>query len=171
MAGLDYALFRKGPAAPNLIEDGAFWWGNRAEALPDVQFFLVVGAGIEEGVDAVPGGNGCTVSVGQIRPRSRGQITLQSADPTLSPKIRPNHFSDPCDLGAVTDGRLFAMEVMDQPEMRRYIVQRQTLQRSPATASVAFAGPTPMQLYIRRAPAGRATTRWPWSILSCGCME
>ncbi len=88
MAGLDYALFRRRPAASNLIERGAFWWGNRAEALPDVQFFMVVGAGIEEGVDAVAGGNGCTVNLGQIRPRSRGEITLQSADPTVSPKIR-----------------------------------------------------------------------------------
>ncbi|MES2434909.1 MAG: FAD-dependent oxidoreductase [Pseudomonadota bacterium] len=126
MAGLDYALFRSGPAASNLIEGGAFWWGNRAEALPDVQFFMVVGAGIEEGVDAVPGGNGCTVNLGQIRPRSRGEVTLQSADPTVSPRIRPNYFSDPYDLDAVTEGGLFAMEVMDQPEMRRYIAQRHT---------------------------------------------
>ena len=98
MAALDYALFRKGPAAPNLIEGGAFWWGNRAEALPDVQLFMVVGAGIEEGVDPVPDGNGCTVNVGQIPPRSREQIILHSADPTVSPKIRPNYFSDPCDV-------------------------------------------------------------------------
>lgn len=130
MAGLDYALFRGGPAASNLIEGGAFWWGNRAEALPDVQFFMVVGAGIEEGVDSVPGGNGCTVNLGQIRPRSRGDVSLQSADPLAFPRVRPNYFSDPYDLEAVTDGGLFAMEVMEQPEMRRYIARR----HSPAAA-------------------------------------
>ena len=177
VAGLDYALFRKGPAASNLIDVSAFWWGNRAEALPDVQFFMVVGAGIEQGVDAVPGGNGCKVNLGQIRPRSRAEITLQSADPRVSPKIRPNYFSDPHDLDAVTDGGIFAVKVMDQPEMRRYIAQRQT--PSPAVTRDGFRRfcqsrfcqtGGPMQLFIRRAPAGRAATRWPCSILSCGWM-
>lgn len=55
MAGLQYALFRQGPAASNLIEGGAFWWGDKAATNPDIQYFMVVGAGIEEGVDSVPG--------------------------------------------------------------------------------------------------------------------
>lgn len=125
LAGLDYALFRGGPAASNLIEGGAFWWGDRAEATPDVQFFLVVGAGIEEGVEAVPGGNGCTVNLGQIRPHSRGEIRLASADPAAFPRVIPNYFADPRDLEAVVEGGLFAMDVMDQPEMRRFIASRQ----------------------------------------------
>lgn len=126
LAGLQYLMFKSGPAASNLIEGGAFWWGNKDEALPDVQFFLVAGAGIEEGVEAVPGGNGCTVNLGQIRPRSRGEVLLASADPAAHPRVRPNYFGDPYDLEAVTDGGLLAMEIMDQPEMRRFIAQRQT---------------------------------------------
>jgi choline dehydrogenase-like flavoprotein len=125
LAGLDYLMFRGGPASSNLIEGGAFWWGNRDEPVPDVQFFLVVGAGIEEGVEAVPGGNGCTVNLGQIRPRSRGEILLKSADPAAFPRVIPNYFADPYDLDAVVEGGLFAMEIMDQPEMRRFIAGRQ----------------------------------------------
>ncbi len=53
LAGLEYLLFKGGPATSNLIEGGAFWWGDRSESLPDCQFFLVCGAGIEEGVDGV----------------------------------------------------------------------------------------------------------------------
>jgi choline dehydrogenase len=124
MAGLDYLLFRGGPATSNLIEGGAFWWGNRSEPLPDIQFFLVVGAGIEEGVAAVPGGNGCTVNLGQIRPRSRGEVRLQSANPAAMPRVRPNYFADPYDLDAVVEGGLLAMDVMEQPEMRRFISRR-----------------------------------------------
>lgn len=126
LAGLQYALFRSGPAASNLIEGGAFWWGNRAEPVPDVQYFLVAGAGVEEGVEAVPGGNGCTVNLGQIRPRSRGEVLLHSADPAAFPRVIPNYFGDPYDLDAVVEGGLFAMEIMEQPEMRRYIARRQT---------------------------------------------
>lgn len=124
MAGLEFLLFGGGPATSNLIEAGAFWWGDRGEALPDCQFFLVCGAGIEEGVDGVPGGNGCTVNLGQIRPHSRGEVLLSSANPSDFPRVRPNYFGDPRDLEAVTDGALFAMEVMEQPAIRRFVERR-----------------------------------------------
>lgn len=125
-AGLNYLLFRGGPAASNLIEGGAFWWGNKDEAIPDVQFFMVVGAGIEEGVDAVPGGNGCTVNLGQIRPRSRGEVTLRSADPFDNPRVAPRYFSDPYDLDAVTEGTMAALDIMERPAIQRYVAARHT---------------------------------------------
>lgn len=125
-AGLNYALFRGGPASSNLIEGGAFWWGDKAEASPDIQYFMVVGAGIEEGVDAVPGGNGCTVNLGQIRPRSRGEVTLASADPSVNPRVAPRYFSDPYDLEAITEGALGALDIMGQPAIAKYIEARHT---------------------------------------------
>jgi len=132
-AALNYLLFRSGPASSNLIEGGAFWWGNKSEAVPDVQFFMVVGAGIEEGVDAVPGGNGCTINLGQIRPRSRGEVTLRSADPLDHPRVAPRYFSDPYDLEAVTDGTLAALDIMQKPAISRYVAARHV--PSPATQS------------------------------------
>ena len=126
LAGLNYALFRNGPASSNLIEGGAFWWGNRSEATPDIQYFMVVGAGIEEGVDAVPGGNGCTVNLGQIRPRSRGEVTLQSADPAENPRVAPRYFSDPYDLEAITDGTMAALDIMTQPAISKFVTARHT---------------------------------------------
>jgi len=121
LAGLEYLLFRNGPAASNLIEGGAFWWGDRTEARPDIQFFMVVGAGIEEGVDTVPGGNGCTVNLGQIRPRSRGTVALRSADPVAHPLVRPNYFGEISDLEAVTDGAMVALDIMRQPAITPYL--------------------------------------------------
>lgn len=126
LAGLNYALFRNGPASSNLIEGGAFWWGNRSEATPDIQYFMVVGAGIEEGVDAVPGGNGCTVNLGQIRPRSRGEVTLLSADPAANPRVAPRYFSDPYDLEAITDGTMAALDIMTQPAISKFVTARHT---------------------------------------------
>lgn len=124
LAGLDYALFRNGPASSNLIEGGAFWWGNRDETSPDIQYFMVVGAGIEEGVDAVPGGNGCTVNLGQIRPRSRGEVTLLSADPAAHPRVAPRYFSDPYDLDAMTEGAMAAIDIMAQPAIAKFVAAR-----------------------------------------------
>ena len=119
LAGLDYLLFKGGPASSNLIEGGAFWWADRDEKQPDAQYFMVVGAGIEEGVEAVPGGNGCTINLGQIRPRSRGEVLLNSADPAAFPRVIPNYFGDPYDLEAITDATIFAMEVMEQSAISR----------------------------------------------------
>jgi choline dehydrogenase-like flavoprotein len=126
LAGLNYALFRNGPAASNLIEGGAFWWGDRNEATPDIQYFMVVGAGIEEGVDAVPGGNGCTVNLGQIRPRSRGEVALVSADPAANPRVAPRYFSDPYDLEAIADGTMAALDIMAQPAISKFVTARHT---------------------------------------------
>lgn len=132
MAGLIICCSGGGPAASNLIEGGAFWWADRVEAQPDLQFFMVVGAGIEEGVEAVPGGNGCTINLGQIRP-ARAARWLNSADPADAPRVIPNYFGDPHDLEAITDGTIFAMEVMEQPAIRRYIAARQLPEVGPLT--------------------------------------
>ncbi|WP_368039636.1 GMC family oxidoreductase [Ruegeria atlantica] len=124
MAGLEYALFKGGPASSNLIEGGGFWWADRSERMPDLQYFMVVGAGVEEGVETVPGGNGCTINLGQIRPRSRGDIRLASSDPSDFPKVRPNYFSDPYDLEIIAQGTKHAMEIMQQSAISKYVEQR-----------------------------------------------
>ena len=80
-AGLQYALFRSGPVASNIVEAGAFWWSDRSEKTPDLQFHFLAGAGVEEGVGTVPGGNGATCNSYHVRPRSRGEIRLRSSNP------------------------------------------------------------------------------------------
>jgi choline dehydrogenase len=124
LAALQYGLFRGGPAASNLIEGGAFWWGDREQKTPDIQYFIVGGAGIEEGIDGVPGGNGCTINLGQIRPRSRGRVALRSADDSALPLVAPNYFGDAYDLDVVVEGALVGQEIMRQPSIRRLLARR-----------------------------------------------
>ncbi len=75
-AGLQYLLYKTGPVASNIVEAGAFWWSDRKEKVPDLQFHFLAGAGVEEGVGTVPGGNGATCNSYHTRPRSRGSVTL-----------------------------------------------------------------------------------------------
>ena len=84
-------------------------------------------------VEAVPGGNGCTINLGQIRPRSRGEVLLNSADPAAFPRVIPNYFGDPYDLEAITDATIFAMEVMEQSAISRYVAARQLPEAGPVT--------------------------------------
>jgi choline dehydrogenase len=120
-AGMQYALFRRGPVLSNIAEGGAFWRSSSQAALPDLQLFFLAGAGVEEGVDTVPGGNGCTLSVTQTRPRSRGRVQLAGADYRQAPQITPNYLTDPEDLRAMTEGARLAQDIMAQPALGQFV--------------------------------------------------
>ncbi len=111
LAGLQYALFRNGPVASNIVEAGAFWWGDRNEKTPDLQFHFLAGAGVEEGVGTVPGGNGATCNAYHTRPRSRGSVTLRSNKIGDAPIIDPNSFAEPYDLERHIEGIKVTQEV------------------------------------------------------------
>ena len=121
LAGLEYLALGKGPVASNIVEGGAFWWGDRAEKTPDLQFHFLPGAGVEKGVGSVPGGNGCTLNSYHTRPRSRGSVTLRSADPNHAPRIDTNAFSDPYDLARAVDGVKISQEIMAQAAFKPFI--------------------------------------------------
>lgn len=120
-AGLQYMMFKSGPVASNIVEAGAFWWGDRSEKTPDLQFHFLAGAGVEEGVGSVPGGNGATCNSYHVRPRSRGEVKLRSANPADAPLIDPNSFAEPYDLDRHIDGIKITQEVGRSRSMRRFV--------------------------------------------------
>ncbi|MBL8790562.1 MAG: GMC family oxidoreductase N-terminal domain-containing protein [Rhizobiales bacterium] len=111
LAGLQYLLARNGPVSSNIVEAGAFWWGDRAEKTPDLQFHFLAGAGVEEGVGTVPGGNGATCNSYHVRPRSRGSVTLRSNRLEDAPVIDPNSFAEPYDLERHIEGIKLTQDV------------------------------------------------------------
>jgi choline dehydrogenase-like flavoprotein len=123
VAGLQYALFRNGPVSSNIVEAGAFWWGDRKEKTPDLQFHFLVGAGMEEGVGSVPGGNGATCNSYHTRPRSRGSVTLKSNKLEDAPIIDPNSFAEPYDLERHIDGIKVTQEVGRSRAFSKYVTQ------------------------------------------------
>jgi choline dehydrogenase len=120
-AGLQYATLRRGPVTSNICEGGAFWWGNRADPLPDLQLHFLPGAGIEEGVESVPGGNGSTLNICQTRPKSRGFVALRSNDPSQPPLVSPNYLSETYDLDRLVEATKLGQHIMSQPAMRPFI--------------------------------------------------
>ncbi len=123
VAGLQYALFRNGPVSSNIVEAGAFWWGDRKEKTPDLQFHFLVGAGMEEGVGSVPGGNGATCNSYHTRPRSRGSVTLKSNKLEDAPIIDPNSFAEPYDLERHIEGIKVTQEVGRSRAFSKYVTQ------------------------------------------------
>ena len=120
-AGLQFGLFRSGPATSNIIEGGAFWYGDKAARFPDLQLFFFPGAGIEPGMGEVPSGNGCTIDFMQAKPKSRGTLRLRSSDPFSAPAIDPNYLAEEHDLSCLVEGVKMGEEIMRHPAIARYL--------------------------------------------------
>ena len=121
IAGLQYIFSRRGPVASSLFETGGFWYADPDARSPDIQLHLGLGTGIEHGVAAMPQG-GITLNSCYLRPRSRGSVRLQSADPNLAPLIDPNYFQDPIDREMSIRGLKLTQEILSQSPLDKYIL-------------------------------------------------
>ena len=82
----------------------ALFWKTREElASPDVQFHVIPfsARGIGQPLHDFPG---YTISVCQLRPESRGELTLRDRDPASYPVIRPNYLATEGDQRTMVDG-------------------------------------------------------------------
>jgi len=122
-AGMQFALFRSGPVTSNIVEAGGFWWSGKQEGLPDVQFHFLAGAGVDAGVPDIPGGAGCTLNAYLVRPKSRGSVTLKSADPADHPVIDPNFLSHPDDLAGTVASVRLGRRIMEQSAISKHLVR------------------------------------------------
>jgi len=122
LAGLQYLLLKNGPVASSLFETGGFWYADRAARSPDIQFHLGLGSGIEAGVAKMKY-SGVTLNSAYLRPRSRGTVRLQSADPKAAPLIDPNYWADADDKRLALQGLRLAREIMRQPALKRFVMQ------------------------------------------------
>lgn len=121
IAGLQYIFGRKGPIASSLFETGGFWYADPHARSPDIQFHLGLGTGIEHGVAAMPQG-GVTLNSCYLRPRSRGTVRLQNADPASAPLIDPNYLQDPLDREMSIRGLKLTQEILSQSALKDYIL-------------------------------------------------
>jgi choline dehydrogenase-like flavoprotein len=75
---------------------------------------------VRGGQTVIPG-NGFTVNSTFLRPRSRGQLTLRSADPADEPLIDPNYLDDPYDRQQAVESVRIIREVLEQPAISELI--------------------------------------------------
>lgn len=134
LAGLQYLLTKKGPVASTLFETGGFWFADRTETAPDIQFHLGLGSGIEAGVARLKNA-GVTLNSAYLRPRSRGTVRLPSNDPSAHPLIDPNYWDDPHDRAMSLQGLRMAREIFGQDALKPFIMAER--QPGPAIKSDA----------------------------------
>jgi choline dehydrogenase/4-pyridoxate dehydrogenase len=116
-------LFGTGLAASVMNNVHAYLKSDPSEKLPDIQFLFRVAP-----LNAAPylppfkppfiDGYGCRAIV--LRPESRGQLALASADPRDAIRIEPNFFSRDKDLKVIRDGMRMARAVMAQKPVTKF---------------------------------------------------
>jgi choline dehydrogenase len=122
--GLNWLLFGRGPATTPGAQAVAFVRSDAQQTQPDIQIhFAPVGYQILP--DRVALYDEPTVSVlpNVCRPRSRGRISLRSADPDDSPIIDMPLLSDPHDVRLLIRGARICREIMAQPAIESLVMQ------------------------------------------------
>ena len=121
-AGAQYFLFGTGPVASNVVEGGAFWYADKSQPVPDLQFHFLAGAGAEAGVPSVSkGSSGITLNSYTLRPKSRGTVRLRSANPADMPIVDPNFLAEPDDLKISVEGVKISREIFSQHSLQKYV--------------------------------------------------
>ena len=100
------------PPAPtsNIGEGAGYTYVDEDEPGPDLQFHFCPTYYMNHGFDN-PDGLGFSIGATQLRPKSRGRVTLASADPTDDPVIDPQYLSAEPDLEILREGIKQAREI------------------------------------------------------------
>jgi choline dehydrogenase len=114
--GLNYMLFGQGPGRQNFLEAGAFLKSRPDLDRPDLQLHCVLAVMRDHG--KVPADrDGFTIHVCQLRPESRGRVTLRSADPLADPAIFANYLATDEDRRAIHAGFDIVRDLASQPAL------------------------------------------------------
>lgn len=107
-------LFRRGPAATNHFEAGAFVRSNDQVEYPNLMFHFLPIAIRYDG-SAPEGDHGYQVHVGPMYSDVRGSVAITSADPKVHPAVRFNYLSTETDRREWIEAVRTTREILAQP--------------------------------------------------------
>ena len=117
--GLQWLLFKRGPAATNHFEAGGFIRSNESVAYPNLMFHFLPVAIRYDGT--APGSeHGYQVHVGPMYSDVRGSVKIKSADPTVYPALRFNYLSTTQDRREWVEAIRCARHILRQPAFDPY---------------------------------------------------
>jgi choline dehydrogenase len=116
---IEYLFTKSGSFSIGPLEAVAFLKSSPEKTRPDIQFqFTPTNAGDDKvadmyDIDSLSRKDGYSIFPTQVRPESRGTISLQSSDPSSVPIIDPNYFSTEEDRKILLAGGRKALEVLE----------------------------------------------------------
>lgn len=116
--GMQWAFFRGGPLAIGINQGAIFCRALPEESqTPDIQFhFGTLSADMAGG--QIHDFSGCTYSVCQLRPESRGYVRIRSDNPFEAPSMQPNYLSAELDRRTAVAGVKFARRIASTEPMK-----------------------------------------------------
>jgi choline dehydrogenase len=117
--GLDYLLRRCGPMTMAPSQLGLFTRSDRSQDRANIQYH-VQPLSLNKFGEPLHPFPAFTASVANIRPTSRGALTLKSADPTVPPAIKLNYLATPEDRRVAADSIRVTRRIVAQPALRQY---------------------------------------------------
>jgi len=121
MVGLQYFLTRTGPLTLAASQVTIFTRSSEQVVRPDIQFHMQPLSADKPG-DGVHPFSAFTSSVCQLRPHSRGHVTVETSDPLAYPKIYPNYLSDERDCEVAVGGIKVARRIAEAPSLRNCVI-------------------------------------------------
>lgn len=110
---LQYRRDRTGMMSSNFAEAGAFVRSQPGLPEPDLQLHFVVGMA-DNHMRRMHLGHGYSCHVCVLRPQSRGEVRLASADMRAAPRIDPRYLSDPQDMETMLAGLRIVRNILAQ---------------------------------------------------------
>lgn len=110
---------RSGIITSNVAESQGFLFADKTEPSPDIQLALCTGI-VDDHTRKNHLGHGYTLHVTLMRPKSRGSVTLQSANAKDAPLIDPQFLSDPRDLATLVKGTQIGYDIMQSAAFAPY---------------------------------------------------
>ena len=120
--GLQWLLLRSGPLAIGINQGGIFARALPESTTPDVQFHIATLSAEMAGAKPHPW-PGFTFSVCQLRPESRGSISIRSTDPFAAPSMRPNYLSTPRDRRCALAALRLARSLAATEALKPYVAE------------------------------------------------
>lgn len=110
---------RSGAITSNVAESQAFLYANQSESAADIQLALCTGI-VDDHTRKNHLGHGYTLHVTLMRPKSRGSVSLRSANASDAPLIDPKFLSDPHDMDTLVKGTQIGYDIMQSPALEPY---------------------------------------------------
>jgi choline dehydrogenase-like flavoprotein len=117
--GLDYAFRRRGPMTMAPSQLGIFTKSDRTQDRANIQYHVQPLSLDRFGEPPHPF-PAFTASVANLRPTSRGALTLKSNDPSVPPAIKPNYLATPEDRHVAADSIRVTRSIVAQPALKKY---------------------------------------------------
>ena len=116
---IKYIFSKTGMFTSTIAEAGGFIRSSNDLSIPDIQLHFAPGMVVDHGRQQL-WGTGISCHTCLLRPKSRGEVTLQSSSPFDDPKIDPKFLSHPDDVKDMVAGYKKMMKIMNKHPLSKY---------------------------------------------------